>query len=309
MSLKGPNYTQIPNTILHLAPEMKEAELRLILAICRQTFGFHKKEDKLSLSQLQDLTGLSRQGVCNALKQKHAKKYVKREKNGNGYNYSLKVVNEVDHPLVNELDHPPDEVVNELDSASQSSLPEVVNELDTQKKRTKENSPKEKATRTRDDQSDDRSVGEKAVDLYKELVPRRPNTIQVDRIKTVIDDLELWEETIRWWVGRGHRNKNVHGMTEKFLELKEERQGSDEGSSYGNQVPHDRDYDGPLTSAQLVAVENWLKSHPEKNVDEVIKEAELKVKAKKSLPEEHKDDEKRIRRRMEELRGDQSVLS
>ena len=59
-----PNYTQLPNTLLDIhMPHMKEAELRVVLAIARSTFGWHKTQDKLSISQLMEKTGLTRQGV------------------------------------------------------------------------------------------------------------------------------------------------------------------------------------------------------------------------------------------------------
>lgn len=60
----SPNHTQCPNDLfdVHML-DMKEAELKVTLAIIRKTLGFHKKSDPISLSQLQKLTGLSRQAV------------------------------------------------------------------------------------------------------------------------------------------------------------------------------------------------------------------------------------------------------
>jgi len=42
-------------------------ELRILLYVWRQTYGYHKKKDSISISQFQQKTGLSRQGVINAL--------------------------------------------------------------------------------------------------------------------------------------------------------------------------------------------------------------------------------------------------
>jgi phage replication O-like protein O len=68
MSLPIPNYTQIPNVILddYLAV-MKPAELRVVLAIARQTFGWHRESEQLSIAELEAMTGMSRQGVLNGL--------------------------------------------------------------------------------------------------------------------------------------------------------------------------------------------------------------------------------------------------
>lgn len=40
--------------------DMSEAELKVTLAVIRQTLGYHKKQDPISLTQLQKMTGLSR---------------------------------------------------------------------------------------------------------------------------------------------------------------------------------------------------------------------------------------------------------
>jgi phage replication O-like protein O len=62
-----PNYTQIPNAILDNLPDFSAAELPVILTICRHTFGWHKDEARISLSTFERETGLSQQGVMNAL--------------------------------------------------------------------------------------------------------------------------------------------------------------------------------------------------------------------------------------------------
>ena len=47
-----PNSTQIPNIILDfVVPQLPEAEARCLLYICRRTYGFHKKEDRISFTQ------------------------------------------------------------------------------------------------------------------------------------------------------------------------------------------------------------------------------------------------------------------
>ena len=48
-----PNFTQIPNLFLDfLFQDLTEGELRCLLYICRRTYGFGKKSDKISISQL-----------------------------------------------------------------------------------------------------------------------------------------------------------------------------------------------------------------------------------------------------------------
>lgn len=114
MPFDAPNYTQFPNALIMLMPEMGEAELKVTLAIARKTFGWHKDEDKLSLSQLMELTGLSRQGVLNGILAGTERGTIARREDGDSFKYRL--------------------LVNEVDQTSQPSRPEVVNEVDTQKK-------------------------------------------------------------------------------------------------------------------------------------------------------------------------------
>lgn len=54
-----PNYTQIPNTILdYWMKELSPGEFRVIMSICRKTFGWHKNDDEISNRQLSEHCGL-----------------------------------------------------------------------------------------------------------------------------------------------------------------------------------------------------------------------------------------------------------
>jgi hypothetical protein len=76
MGFESPNYTQIPNDLLGtitgdgdtpgLMAEMSEIELKVSLALCRLTFGFHQSTTWASISRLQALTGLSRPAIIQA---------------------------------------------------------------------------------------------------------------------------------------------------------------------------------------------------------------------------------------------------
>src|SRR5689334_15708261 len=71
-----PNTTPVPDDIFDIiAPQLTEAELRVLLYIVRRTFGFKKESDAISLTQMVDGiktkdgkvldrgTGMSRPGV------------------------------------------------------------------------------------------------------------------------------------------------------------------------------------------------------------------------------------------------------
>jgi len=68
MSIQSPNYTQYPNEILDKWMSILSGpEFKVISCICRKTFGWSKSKDKISLSQIIEMTGLSRQGALNAI--------------------------------------------------------------------------------------------------------------------------------------------------------------------------------------------------------------------------------------------------
>lgn len=76
-----PNFTQMPNIILdELLSVLSASELKVLLYICRRTYGFHKQMDKISTSQLMNGirdkdnkpldtgTGLSNRSILDAIR-------------------------------------------------------------------------------------------------------------------------------------------------------------------------------------------------------------------------------------------------
>jgi len=73
MPFTSPNYTQVPNDLLgyfqdgQLVPgllaDMSGSELKVLLALSRLTFGFHREHCEASLTVLESMTGLSRPSV------------------------------------------------------------------------------------------------------------------------------------------------------------------------------------------------------------------------------------------------------
>jgi phage replication O-like protein O len=87
---------QIENGHFCIASELAEAlakyspgkaEGQILWAIMRKTYGWHKKEDEISINQLKEATGLSRRAVVYALQNLEAKKMitVKRRKGQDGF--------------------------------------------------------------------------------------------------------------------------------------------------------------------------------------------------------------------------------
>ena len=83
------NFTQIPNEFFEIAMDLKESELKIMLVIFRQTYGWikeindkgepvYKIQDYISLSQFEDKTNLSRRSITNALKSLREKGFIVR---------------------------------------------------------------------------------------------------------------------------------------------------------------------------------------------------------------------------------------
>jgi phage replication O-like protein O len=153
------NYTQVPNVLLDNIKEFSYPEFLILMFICRKTFGWQKEEDRISLTQLQNGTGLSRQGVLTAIDSLLYANMIFKKKSSKGNIYSL-VVNMVDH------------------GSQPRGLP-VVNGIDTQKISIKDNYTKENNTvpagqPTTEQQQEQKepkpkSPHQQIIDLYYEL--------------------------------------------------------------------------------------------------------------------------------------------
>ena len=90
-----PGYTQIPNVLLdEVMPQITTlAELKVTVAIARETFGWQREERLLDLDDLQRLTKLSRQSAQNGVTAALARGFVGRRRKGHGFAYGLRVKN------------------------------------------------------------------------------------------------------------------------------------------------------------------------------------------------------------------------
>lgn len=138
------NYTRFPNIVADNIRDVSNADAKLLITICRQTFGYHREDARLSLSELVELTGISRQGILNSLESLIKRGWVLRHPKGQSFSYSINVetfnepVNSVDqlpaHNRSTQLTRP----VNSVDQ-------QPVNSVDrTYKESTKRKSLKKK---------------------------------------------------------------------------------------------------------------------------------------------------------------------
>lgn len=142
-------YTRVPNALLDNMHELGNAELRVLLAVIRKTAGFQKPCDVISVSQVADMTGLTRRNAHEALQALVTAGYLGREQASKQmYCYTVKP-----YPVGIRLDHTPTGNVPPRDTApypvgiQSEAKPYPLG--DTQKKDSKEKKERgERATRT-----------------------------------------------------------------------------------------------------------------------------------------------------------------
>jgi len=148
--INSPNYTQIPNAVLGdvlpgevvspgLMSELEGSELKVLMTVCRLTFGYHKAERRASLTMIQRFTGLSRQGVVNAAKALERLNLIEKSIDGGLILWRV-AVNSVDQQRSTQLTS----AVNSVDQQRSTQLTSAVNSVDQISQLSRPPSRKEK---------------------------------------------------------------------------------------------------------------------------------------------------------------------
>jgi hypothetical protein len=210
-----PNYTQIPNMIFDLMPLMNDTELRVVLFIARQTFGWHKKRDKLSISQIMAGTGLSNGGVIAGVEAGIERGLIRRTAISKtnprkGFYYSL--------------------LVKSVHKACESSSQGLVNPVHIQKK-GKETLQKKKegeaAPPTDTTPAPERPAPPPSplndqhpfVVVFREVVGGFLNKVQRAELEAMPLDsasVDKWREVLRVWMLNDWNRRNVPGMIDRY---------------------------------------------------------------------------------------------
>jgi len=151
VAINTPNFTQIPNELLGdlladdevqpgLMATLENSQVKVFLAVCRLTFGYHRAERRASITMIQKLTGLSRQGVINAANALERADLIERSRAKRITVWRVKVVNSVGQS--GQLSWPEESTqlarrVNSVGQTGQLSLPrtskETINKPETKK--------------------------------------------------------------------------------------------------------------------------------------------------------------------------------
>ena len=144
------NYTAIPNIIFdeHMS-NMTGAELKVIMCICRKTIGWHKLTDRISQSQISQMTGLSVNAIKKAVCSLVDKMLIIQEQSEQGFYYELNISkSDISESAISENDRDGYQKVIEGVSKSDREKPETLSKNDSTKesinKLSKENIKKAK---------------------------------------------------------------------------------------------------------------------------------------------------------------------
>lgn len=144
------NYTAIPNIIFdeHMN-DMTGAELKVIMCICRKTIGWHKLTDRISQSQISQMTGLSVNAIKKAVCSLVDKMLIIQEQSEQGFYYELNISkSDTSENDISENDREGYQKVIEGVSKSDREKPETLSKNDSTKesinKLSKENIKKAK---------------------------------------------------------------------------------------------------------------------------------------------------------------------
>lgn len=101
-------YTQVPNSLFLVMSEMDECELKVVLYICRYTFGYHRDEVKISNRKLAKAIGMSTASVEKGAAMAEKRGLIERVIDGQNTTLWRAVVSvsEIDTPVYQRLIHP-----------------------------------------------------------------------------------------------------------------------------------------------------------------------------------------------------------
>jgi len=172
-----PNYTQIPNIFFdEIMATLNGGETKVMLAIMRKTFGWQKKKDKISYSQIQEMTGLARQSISDAFKGLLEKDLIECHVNKQSHSYSVKLF---DQSINQTSPESRPDAVQKVDRLNAKP----VQKLDTQKKESKETN------------KENSSAAQCVLKYYLEKHKKEHNDVPVDTIGKCVTIIKSRLET------------------------------------------------------------------------------------------------------------------
>lgn len=128
-------FLRLPNDWIDRAmPTMGHAELKIVLVVVRQTIGWHKERDVISLTQFEEKTGLTRRAIIKAIRDAAEHGWIRVFKQGSRTLYQPSLEAGIQNtPMPMGIPTTP-EVVEKVYQRSVQDIPKTVSQIHTQKK-------------------------------------------------------------------------------------------------------------------------------------------------------------------------------
>lgn len=195
---RAPNYSPIPNDYVdRLLREIDTiAELKVTLAVFRKTFGWHKRTDRISISQLQSVTGLGRAAVVAGANRACERGTLRRDTSGGTATFSVEVWFDDDDQVVRSANQGGS--TSELGGGSLSEpTKETPKERDTKEKKDPTSAPAEDRAQLVWDHYDRVFPGSRGglSDSRRRMIERGLKDFDVAALCTAVDGLKRWRSS------------------------------------------------------------------------------------------------------------------
>lgn len=204
-------YTQVPNHFIDEVLATISASAAVIyLVICRQTRGWHKQSDEISLSQFMKVTGLSKPTILKSLMELEKKGIINTHTSSKTYAYSISETIIIDSSCCeptgkeNLPNNTGKETLPITPDIGQISLPISVKKVYTQKKGNKQTTKKT-----------DMRLQQWQFTVYRELTHLHVPHAWRDKVAEITNE-QLWRDVIMRWIGRGYRPNGISGMLDWY---------------------------------------------------------------------------------------------
>ena len=206
-----PNSFQVPNILVdELLSGMTEAELKCYMVIVRKTTGWHKQEDRISISQFQKISGLSNRAVITACANLEEVGLIKVSKDPKGNkSYGL-----VRTPYEKSSPHEKSSCPAAYEKSSRGEKSSQVNDLEPMKN---SHTPYEESSQVGHEKSSHTK------DTLTKNTNQKESSARTRRTKTAIpEDFGISESVLKWATEQGHTHLQQH--LESFIDKAKSKQ-------------------------------------------------------------------------------------
>lgn len=110
-------YTQVPNSLFEIMGDMDECELKVVLYVCRYTFGYHRDSVKISTRKMADAIGMNTASVQKGAELAEKRGLIERINDGQNTTEWVAIVEGVsnsDTEVIQTLTHPVSEFESQV---------------------------------------------------------------------------------------------------------------------------------------------------------------------------------------------------